>query len=103
MESAAIGILALSGIAAVAAILALAFGRWIADGLDAAFAKWRRLGFVGRIIAAAMVVVATVEAQKDEEGKCLNVGMRECLNEKEDDSLFSLKHSNIPTLFSLET
>ena len=47
MESAAIGILALSGIAAVAAILALAFGRHVVVALDSAFSKWRRLGFLG--------------------------------------------------------
>ena len=64
MESSLVRILALCGIFTVAAILALAFGRWIADGLDAAFSKLRRLGFLGRIITAAMVVVATVEAQK---------------------------------------
>ena len=58
MESAAIGILALSGIAAVAAILALAFGRYVVVALDSAFSKWRRLGFLGRVITAAMVVVA---------------------------------------------
>ena len=58
MESAAIGILALSGIAAVAAMVAFAFGRHVVAALDSAFFKWRRLGFVGRIITAAMVVVA---------------------------------------------
>ena len=64
MESSLVRIIALCGIFAFAAILALAFGRWIADELDAAFAKWRRLGFLGRIVTAAMIVVATVEAQK---------------------------------------
>ena len=64
MESSIVRILALCGIFAFAAIVALAFGRWIADGLDAAFAKWRRLGFLGRIVTAAMIVVVTVEAQK---------------------------------------
>ena len=64
MESSIVRILALCGIFAFAAMVALAFGRWIADGLDAAFAKWRRLGFLGRIVTAAMIVVATVEAQK---------------------------------------
>ena len=66
MESATIGILAICGIFAFAAILALAFGRHVVAALDSAFSKWRRLGFVGRIITAAMVVVATVEAQKGE-------------------------------------
>ena len=64
MESSLVRIITLCGIAVVAAMVALAFGRWIADGLDAAFAKWRKLGFLGRIVAAAMIVVATVEAQK---------------------------------------
>ena len=116
MESAAIGILALSGIAAVAAMVAFAFGRHVVSALDSAFSKWRRLGFVGRIVTAAMVVVATVEAQK----KCSNVGMFECSNEEgmgkcsnvgmneysnENDSIASFKHSNIQTFkhyFSLE-
>ena len=66
MESSLVRIIALCGIAVVAAMVALAFGRWIADGLDAAFAKWRRLGFLGRIVAAAFAVIATVEAQKGE-------------------------------------
>ena len=66
MESSLVRILALCGIFTVAAMVALAFGRWIADGLDAAFAKWRMLGFLGRIVTVAVVVVATVEAQKGE-------------------------------------
>ena len=66
MESLIVRILALCGIFTVAAMVALAFGRWIADGLDAAFAKWRKLGFLGRIVAAAFAVIATVEAQKGE-------------------------------------
>ena len=99
MESAAIGILALSGIAAVAAMVAFAFGRHVVSALDSAFSKWRRMGFVGRIVTAAMVVVATVEAQK----KCSNVGMNEYSNVN--DSIASFKHSNIQTFkhyFSLE-
>jgi hypothetical protein len=95
MESAAIGILALSGIAAVAAMVAFAFGRHVVFALDSAFSKWRRMGFVGRIVTAAIVVVATVEAQKGE--KCSNVGMNECSNVN--DSIVSFKHSNIQTLF----
>ena len=55
MECAAVGILALSGVAAIAAMLALAFGRHIVSALDSAFSKWRRLGFLGRIVTAAMV------------------------------------------------
>ena len=66
MESSLVRIIALCGIFAFAAILALAFGRHVVAALDSAFSKWRRLGFVGRIITAAMVVVATVEAQKGE-------------------------------------
>ena len=77
MESAAIGILALSGIAAVAAMVALAFGRHVVAALDSAFSKWRRLGFVGRIITAAMVVVATVEAQKGESEGVRSDGVEE--------------------------
>ena len=68
MESSLVRILALCGIFAFAAIVALAFGRWIADGFDAVFAKWRRLGFVGCVVSVAMVVVATVEAKG--EGRC---------------------------------
>ena len=64
MESSIVRILALCGIFAFAAMVALAFGRWIAAGLNAAFAKWRRLGFLGRIVTVAMIVVASVEAQK---------------------------------------
>ena len=63
MESSLIRIIALCGIAAVVAIVALAFGQWIADGLDAAFAKWRKLGFLWRIVAAAFAVIATVEGK----------------------------------------
>ena len=51
---------------AFAAMVALAFGRWIADGFNAVFAKWRKLGFLGRIVAASFTVIATVEAQKEE-------------------------------------
>ena len=66
MESSLVRIIALCGIFAFAAMVALAFGRHVVAALDSAFSKWRRLGFVGRIITAAMVVVATVEAQKGE-------------------------------------
>ena len=66
MESLIVRILALCGIFTVAAMVALAFGRWIADGFNAVFAKWRKLGFVSRIVAAAFAVIATVEAQKGE-------------------------------------
>ena len=66
MESSLIRIIALCGIAAVVAIVALAFGRWIADGFDAVFAKWRRLWFVGCVVSVAMVVVATIEVCKGE-------------------------------------
>ena len=66
MESSLVRIIALCGIAVVAAMVALAFGRWIADGFNAVFAKWRKLGFVSRIVAAAFAVIATVEAQKGE-------------------------------------
>ena len=66
MESSIVRILALCGIFTVAAMVALAFGRWIADGLNAVFAKWRQFGFVSRIVAAAFAVIATVEAQKEE-------------------------------------
>ena len=45
MERAAIGILALLGIVAVAAMLALAFGGHVVAALDSAFSKWRRLVF----------------------------------------------------------
>ena len=44
-------------------MVALAFGRWIADGFNAVFAKWRKLGFLGRIVAASFTVIATVEAE----------------------------------------
>ena len=64
MESLIVRILALCGIFTVAAMVVLAFGRWVAAGLNAAFAKWRRLGLVSRIVAAAFTVIATVEAQK---------------------------------------
>jgi hypothetical protein len=77
MESAAIGILALSGIAAVAAMVAFAFGRHVVSALDSAFSKWRRMGFVGRIVTAAMVVVATVEAQKGESEGVRSDGVEE--------------------------
>ena len=51
---------------AFAAMVALTFGRWIADGFNAVFAKWRKLGFLRRIVAASFTVIATVEAQKEE-------------------------------------
>ena len=66
MESSIVRILALCGIFAFAAMVALAFGRWIADGVDAVFAKWRRLWFVGCVVSVAMVVVATIEVCKGE-------------------------------------
>ena len=69
MESSLVRIIALCGIAVVAAMVALAFGRKIADGLDVAFARWRRLGFVGCVVSVAMVVVATIEVCKGE-GRC---------------------------------
>ena len=77
MESSLVRILALCGIFAFAAIFALAFGRHVVAALDSAFSKWRRLGFVGRIIAAAMVVVATVEAQKGESEGVRSDGVEE--------------------------
>ena len=98
MESAAIGILALSGIAAVAAILALAFGRHVVAALDSAFSKWRRLGFVGRIITAAMVVVATVEAQKGESEGVRSDGVEELRGGFPYSPTPSLTHSPNPTL-----
>ena len=63
MESSLVRIIALCGIFAFAVMVALAFGRWIADGFDAVFAKWRRLGFVSRIVAAAFAVIATVQGK----------------------------------------
>ena len=103
MESAAIGFLALLGLAAVAVCAALLCARPLIAALDGALKKWRRLGIVPRVVAVLMVAVATVEAQKGE--KCSNVGMSECSNEKRNDFLSTFKHSNIQTFkhyFSLK-
>ena len=69
--------MALSGVAAIVGMLALVFGRHVVAALDSAFSKWRRLGFLGRIVTAAMVVVATVEAQKGESEGVRSDGVEE--------------------------
>ena len=64
MESAAVRILALLGLAAVAASVALLCARPLIAALDGAIKKWRRLGIVTRVVAVTMAAIATVEAQK---------------------------------------
>ena len=76
MESAAVRILALLGLAAVAASVVLLCAGPLVVALDSALKKWRRMGFVPRVVSVLMAAVATVEAQK----KCSNVGMSECSN-----------------------
>ena len=102
MESVAVRVLALLGLTAVAASAALLCAGPLVAALDSALKKWRRMGFVPRVVAVLMADVATVEAQK----KCSNVGMSECSNEEGDgkcsnvnDSISTFKHSNIQTLF----
>ena len=99
MESAAVRILALLGLEAVAASVVLLCAGPLVVALDSALKKWRRMGFVPRVVSVLMAAVATVEAQK----KCSNVGMSECSNVN--DSLSTFKHSNIQTFkhyFSLK-
>ena len=64
MESAAVRILALLGLAAVAASVVLLCAGPLVVALDSALKKWRRMGFVPRIVAVLMAAIATVEAQK---------------------------------------
>ena len=64
MESAAVRVLALLGLAAVVVCLALLCARPLVAALEGALQKWRRLGMVPRIVAVLMAAVATVEAQK---------------------------------------
>ena len=64
MESTAVRILALLGLAAVVVCLALLCARPLVAALDGALTKWRRMGFVPRVVAVLMAAVATVEAQK---------------------------------------
>ena len=64
MESAAVRVLALLGLAAVAASVALLCVRPLVAALDGALKRWRRLGIVPRMVAVLMAAVATVEAQK---------------------------------------
>ena len=64
MESAAVRVFALLGLAAVVVCLALLCARPLAAALDGALKKWRRLGIVPRVVAVMMAAVATVEAQK---------------------------------------
>ena len=71
MESAAVRILALLGLAAVAASAVLLCAGPLVAVFDGVLKKWRRMGFVPRVVAVLMAAVATVEAQK----KCSNVGM----------------------------
>ena len=68
MESAAIRILALFGLAAVAASAALLCAGPLVAALDSALNKWRRLGLVPRVVAVLMAAIATVEAQKSGKG-----------------------------------
>ena len=70
MESAAVRILALLGMAAVAVCLALLCARPLAAVLDGALKKWRRLGMVPLAIDVLMAAVATVKAQKSGMGDC---------------------------------
>ena len=74
MESAAVRVLALLGLAAAFACLAMLCARPLVAALDGALKKWRRLGLVPRMVAVLMAAVATVEAQK--------VKMVECSNRK---------------------
>ena len=67
MESTAVRILALLGLAAVVVCLALLCARPLVAALDGALTKWRRMGFVPRVVAVLMAAVATVEAQKSGE------------------------------------
>ena len=64
MESAAVRILALLGLAAVAASAALLCARPLVAVFDGVLKKWRRMGLVPRVVAVLMAAVATVEAQK---------------------------------------
>ena len=64
MESVAVRVLALLGLAAVAACVALLCARPLIAVLDGALKKWRRMGLVPRVVAVIMAAVATVEAQK---------------------------------------
>jgi hypothetical protein len=99
MESAAVRILALLGLAVVAASAALLCAGPLIAALDGALKRWRRLGIVSRVVAVLMAAIATVEAQK----KCSNVEMNEYSNVN--DSIVSFKHSNIQTFkhyFSLK-
>ena len=69
MESAAIRVLALFGLAAVAASAALLCAGPLIAAFDGALKKWQRMGIVSRVVSVLMAAVATVEAQK----KCLKV------------------------------
>ena len=64
MESAAVRIIALFGLAAVAASVAMLFAGPLIAALDGVLKKWRRMGFVPRVVAVLMAAIATVEAQK---------------------------------------
>lgn len=67
MESAAVRILALLGLTAVAASAVLLCAGPLVAALDSALKKWRRMGFVPRVVAVLMAAIATVEAQKNGE------------------------------------
>jgi hypothetical protein len=69
MESTAVRILALLGLAAVAASAALLCAGPLIAVFDGLLKKWRRMGFVPRVVAVLMAAVATVKAQKS--GKSL--------------------------------
>ena len=75
MESAAVRIIALFGLAAVAVCLVLLCARPLIAALDGALTKWRRLGIVPRVVAVLMAAVATVEAQKSGMGDSNRVGI----------------------------
>ena len=57
-------ILALLGLAAVAACAVILFAGPLIAALDGVLKKWRRMGFVPRVVAVLMAAIATVEAQK---------------------------------------
>jgi hypothetical protein len=63
MESVAVRVLALLGLAAVAACVALLCAGPFIAVFDGLLKKWRRMGFVPRAVAVIMAAVATVEAQ----------------------------------------
>ena len=58
MESAAVRIFALLGFAAVAVCSALLCARPLIAALEDALKKWRRKGFVPRVVAVIMAAIA---------------------------------------------